>query len=51
VALRKNMSTRDPENARPQDVREYDSRTGGYSRNPNDKPTPGAGNGTNGRLK
>jgi hypothetical protein len=53
MALRKGMPISDPgrPGERPQDVREYDSRTGGYTRNSNDKPVPGAGNGTNGRLR
>ncbi|MFI1532787.1 hypothetical protein [Streptomyces griseus] len=53
MALRKSMPARDPQRAErePQHVREYDASTGGYTRNPSSKPVPGAGNGTNGRLK
>ncbi|NEC24427.1 hypothetical protein [Streptomyces parvus] len=53
MALRKFMPARDPQRAEsePQHVREYDAATGGYTRNPADRPVPGAGNGTNGRLK
>jgi hypothetical protein len=54
VALRRNLPTRAPErDHRPEDVREYDPRTGSWSRVPgqDDRPVPGTPNGTNGRLR
>lgn len=51
MALRKNMPTRAPERGRPQDVREYDPQTGGYTRTPEERPVPGTPNGTKGRLR
>lgn len=41
MALPKNMPTRDPDKARPQDVREYSQRDGGWTRNPSTRPVPG----------
>ncbi|WP_329156485.1 hypothetical protein OIU91_43340 (plasmid) [Streptomyces sp. NBC_01456] len=43
MALRKNMPTRDPGRAgeRPQDVREYSQRDGGWTRDPSTRPVPG----------
>ncbi|MEU5547638.1 hypothetical protein AB0G85_35660 [Streptomyces sioyaensis] len=37
MALRKNMPTRAPEKGQPQDVREYDPQTGGYTRTPDEQ--------------
>lgn len=53
MALRKNMPTRDPGRAgeRPQDVREYSGRDGGWTRGSDSKPVPGTPNGTKGRLR
>ncbi|MFI2260291.1 hypothetical protein OHU45_17765 [Streptomyces tubercidicus] len=42
MALRKTMPTRDPEKARPQDVREYSASAGGWTRAPSTRPVPGA---------
>lgn len=41
MALPKNMPTRDPDKGRPQDVREYSARDGGWTRNPSTRPVPG----------
>ncbi|MFF3547623.1 hypothetical protein ACFYXD_38050 [Streptomyces platensis] len=53
MALRQGMSTRDPQRAarEPEHVREFDSRTGGYTKAPADRPVPGTPNGTGGRLR
>ncbi|MGA4954079.1 hypothetical protein [Streptomyces lydicamycinicus] len=51
MALRRDMPTRDPGRARPEDVRIYEPRTGGYTATPADRPVPGTPNGTNGRLR
>ncbi|MFJ4880883.1 hypothetical protein ACIP93_37535 [Streptomyces sp. NPDC088745] len=32
-------------------AREYDSQTGGWTKVPTEKPVPGAGNGSQGRLR
>ncbi|MFD8543468.1 hypothetical protein [Streptomyces sp. NPDC059649] len=41
MALKRGMPTRDPEKARPQDVREYSQRDGGWTRDPSTRPVPG----------
>ncbi|MCX4639527.1 hypothetical protein OG775_31185 [Streptomyces platensis] len=41
MALPKNLPTRDPDKARPQDVREYSASTGGWTRDPSNRPVPG----------
>nr|WSX25667.1 hypothetical protein OG690_38655 [Streptomyces tubercidicus]WSX25680.1 hypothetical protein OG690_38720 [Streptomyces tubercidicus] len=51
MALRKTMPTRDPGRARPEDVRTYDPKTGGYTRTDEQRPVPGTPNGSNGRLR
>lgn len=51
VALPKNLPTRDPDKARPQDVREYSARDGGWTSAPAERPAPGTPNGTKGRLR
>ncbi|MGA5637106.1 hypothetical protein [Streptomyces lydicamycinicus] len=51
MALKRGMSTRAPEKGRPEDVREYDPQTGGYTRTPDERPVPGTPNGTQGRLR
>ncbi len=54
MALRKGMPTRDPgrPGERPEDVTEYDAARGGWHRSPAEqRPLPGAPNGTSGRLR
>ncbi|MFG2098914.1 hypothetical protein [Streptomyces sp. NPDC048612] len=51
MALRKTMPTRAPEKARPEDVRVYSGRDGGYTSAPADRPVAGTPNGTKGRLR
>ncbi|MER6846154.1 hypothetical protein [Streptomyces platensis] len=53
MALRKTMPTRDPGRAgeRPEDVRVYSGRDGGYTSAPADRPVAGTPNKTQGRLR
>ncbi|WJY40009.1 hypothetical protein QT196_23530 [Streptomyces sp. P9-2B-2] len=41
MPLKRGMPTRDPEKARPEDVREYSARDGGWTRDPSTRPVPG----------
>lgn len=41
MPLKRGMPTRDPEKARPEDVREYSARGGGWTRDPSTRPVPG----------
>ncbi|WP_328732042.1 hypothetical protein OHT20_18660 [Streptomyces caniferus] len=41
MPLKRGMPTRDPEKARPEDVREYSARDGGWTRGPSTRPVPG----------
>ncbi|MDT0455547.1 hypothetical protein ACWCYK_08850 [Streptomyces lydicamycinicus] len=41
MPLKRSMPTRDPEKARPEDVREYSARDGGWTRDPSTRPVPG----------
>ncbi|MGW7024282.1 hypothetical protein HEP86_21290 [Streptomyces sp. RPA4-5] len=41
MPLKRSMPTRDPDKGRPEDVREYSARDGGWTRNPSTRPVPG----------
>ncbi|BDH16227.1 hypothetical protein [Streptomyces hygroscopicus] len=41
MPLKRGMPTRDPEKARPEDVREYSARDGGWTRDPSTRPISG----------
>ncbi|WP_329174958.1 hypothetical protein OG754_19280 [Streptomyces decoyicus] len=41
MPLKRSMPTRDPDKSRPEDVREYSARDGGWTRTSSTRPVPG----------